>query len=504
MPDLALLDQFRDFRVEDILDLIADPAEELSAKQQNDLKAVMYALARTSAAEYAPLVFTTDDGTPMFPEPFHREWLDACSDDTIQFLLLLGARGHAKSEYVASVDATHYIGCNPCSRTLLISSTDDMAQRFAMRAAATFRSQAFREIFPTFPKVTRETQHEIRLDNGLRDPALIAVGWGTSVTGLRAERILMEDIVTSENARSAKDRERMREWALTTLMPILVPGGLIRAVGTPYYDDDLYVTLEDIGFTVKTYPAEDAAGNIMWPSRFTREVLDRIKEKIGVRRYTTQYLCKRVSITGAVFTENMFEVVNELPPLREVWWMWDTAISEKTSADYTVGILGGLGEDGYVYVLAVSRGKWAPATAKQRIQDAWEWSRRRYGELVRGMYAEETKEGEVFKAWLAADPATQAISVDLVSHKGVDKYTRASRVLPMCEAGRIKLLRAPWVDDFLGELLSFTATRDHTHDDQVDAFVYLVTKLLDLDDESGGFFMGRAESRRDPLAALRR
>ena len=487
------------YTVADILEMLADPAEEFTRRQTLELKELMYELAREDSSEYAPLVFTTDTGLPMFPEPFHREWLSLVSDEALQFLLILGARGHAKSEYIASVAATHYIGCNPTSRTLLISSTDDMAQRFAMRAAATFRSQAFREIFPKFPKVTRETQHEIRLDNGLRDPALIAVGWGTSVTGLRAEQILMEDIVTSENSRSSKDRERMREWALTTLMPILVPGGVIRAVGTPYYDDDLYVTLEDVGFTVKTFPAEDSAGNIMWPGRFTRDVLDKIKEKIGIRRYTTQYLCKRVSITGAVFTENMFDVVNELPPLREVWWMWDTAISEKTSADYTVGILGGLGEDGYVYVLAVTRGKWAPATAKQRIKDAWDWSRRRYGELVRGMYVEDTKEGQVFKSWLAADEGTKSISVDTISHRGVDKYTRASRVLPMCEAGRIKLLKGSWNDDFTGELLSFTATRDHTHDDQVDAFVYLVTKLLDLDDESGGFFMGRAKVSRDWL-----
>jgi len=47
-----------------------------------------------------------------------------------------------------------------------------------------------------------------------------------------------------------------------------------------------------------------------------------------------------------------------------------------------------------------------------------------------------------------------------------DKETRAKPVSAQAEAGNIKLLRAPWNDDFLRILENFPAGR---HDDEVDA-----------------------------------
>jgi hypothetical protein len=56
-----------------------------------------------------------------------------------------------------------------------------------------------------------------------------------------------------------------------------------------------------------------------------------------------------------------------------------------------------------------------------------------------------------------------------------DKRVRASRVEPLVESGWVYLPEsAPWLDDFKSELLAFPAVQN---DDQVDAFVYALTRL---------------------------
>jgi len=56
-----------------------------------------------------------------------------------------------------------------------------------------------------------------------------------------------------------------------------------------------------------------------------------------------------------------------------------------------------------------------------------------------------------------------------------DKRVRASRVEPLVESGSVYLPEsASWLDDFKSELLAFPAVQN---DDQVDAFVYALTRL---------------------------
>ncbi len=59
------------------------------------------------------------------------------------------------------------------------------------------------------------------------------------------------------------------------------------------------------------------------------------------------------------------------------------------------------------------------------------------------------------------------IRVDKV-HK--DKLTRALPVSAQCEAGNVKVLRAPWNEAFFTEGENFPPEKDKGHDDQVDAF----------------------------------
>ncbi len=451
-------------------------------REQQEILARAISAARTDPAELAPLVFSTDLGDPMVPEPFHREWLRLMREGP-RYLQILAPRGHAKSEYLALVYLAWYLAVYPERRVLLVSSTDDMAQRFALRIGEVFtHSEAFARVFPDLPKVTKATQHEVRFESSPRDPALRAVGWGTTVTGARADLILLEDIATNENQSEDAQRKKMKDFLLVTLLPILVPQiGQIRATGTPYRMDDIYVALrEQAGFAEYVYDCyvDGNEHTPLWPERFPTGELQQTAKRIGVRNFSSQYRCVRTSQTGEVYNADWFPLAKDLPSMREQWLVFDSAFSTRTSADYFAIVLLGLGVDNDVYIQNCWRGKWGADEAKRIMTQVYRARLSQWHVKLKGFLAEDTKENRVVQAWFKNDDTTKDVKIVLDKWDNRDKYSRASDIVPYCEGRRVKLLTGAYVDDFLNEILAFTKNDMHAHDDQHDCMVLGVRRLL--------------------------
>ena len=433
--------------------------------------------ARAHPAGLAPVCFVTDQKQPMIPQPFHRAWLDAALENSE--ILLLAARNHAKSEYYSAVLPAWLIGHNSRLRVVHITSTDGLAEGYSRRLQRVVDMPAYRQIFPYLPPHGRKwATNEWTLDiPDQRDPTWRCAGRCGAITGGRADIIIVDDVVTEENARTAGERLHTLDWFQMTLMPMLIPGGKLLVIGSRYHEDDLYGQLMRGGMKTLHYPAEDESGNILWPERFTREHLDaQATAPLGsLASYTMQYLCRAISTHGEVFKREWFDIVPAAPVLRQVFWSWETAVTASKTADYTAGILGGIGEDGDVYILRAVRGQWNPTRAKTEIAAAWEQARAVHGSTCQAVLCEETKEGSVLQSWLRESNAS--IPLIMMPTEGKDKFTRASPVLPYCEGHRVKLVAGGWNDDLLTELVGFTQAMRHAHDDQVDALVYLLRRL---------------------------
>lgn len=457
---------------------------------------LMVRAARQHPGMLAPLCFTVDrtdthgHPLPMFPEPFHWEWLDHFMQE--QVFLLLAARGHGKSEYASAVYAAWTLGVNPRQRVLHVTASDTLATMYSRRLQEILMSPAFRMVFPDFPGPGRKwSEHEWYLNvPGLRDPTWRCASVESRIVGARADLILADDIISQDNSRTDNGRNTLMAWYRSTLRPMLVPEtGKMLIVGTRYHQDDLYGIFLRGGIRHAIYPAEDEQGVILWPHRFTRESLEANKTppEGSAASYATQYLCQPVNPAGEIFNREWFPIDVSPDDLTEVYWSWDTAVTAKTSADFTAGVLGGIGKDKDAYVLDVLRGQWEPGEAKRQILGAWNRARGVYGGRLRALLVEDSQAGRVIQAWIK-ESAPQ-IPVLLVSPAGQDKATRANLIVPYCEARRVHVVEGagvkPWVDIFLDELAMFTATKRHAHDDMVDALVYLVCRLFGLASSRG-------------------
>ena len=436
-------------------------------------------------------------------KPFTKKWTTETADHQYYMLeMMLRHKNlvvhvpieHAKSTWFSIVVPLWFIYRDRNTQGCIISNTGRQAQAYLgvikwhisnnPRLQADFGNQ----VSPDSDQKWTDEEIFVCRDPMQRskDPTIRAIGTGGAVLGARLDWVVCDDIIDLSNSQTEHMREKVRQWYLETIDSRVHDGGRRIILGTLQHKEDL---LCDLSNRKKTYyyvhlAGLDQAGNALWPDWWPVERLLEKKENVGTYTWLKVIQNDRTTQSGGVFQDRWFERVypDAVPEITSLWWAWDTAVSESTSADYTAGILAGMGVDGNVYIFGAKRGQWPPEVAKKEVTGAWESSRERFGIRVHGLLVEDTQGGRVLRSWIVKDhPGVAAV---LVSHGGHDKFTRAASILSYCESKRVKIVvgedAGEWLDNLIGELTSFTADNSHTHDDQVDALVYVLMRLFNV------------------------
>lgn len=198
---------------------------------------------------------------------------------------------------------------------------------------------------------------------------------------------------------------------------------------------------------------------------------------------------------GGLFKREWFEIVDRAPVKAQRVRFWDLAATEPNpenpDPDWTVGLK--LAEaDGVFYVEHVERGRWRPKGVRDRVK------------LTAGLdghgvpVAIEQEGGSSGKDTIDRYQRDTLLGYSCTGVRSTgDKVTRAGPVSSACEAGNVKLVRGPWISDFLDELEAFP---EGSHDDQVDALSGAHRRLA----RRGGAAGKRDEQGPTPAAKLYR
>ena len=172
---------------------------------------------------------------------------------------------------------------------------------------------------------------------------------------------------------------------------------------------------------------------------------------------------------GDLFRRKDFTIVEPgTMVLKQTFRYWVRAASEQTEKrpdpDYTVGVKGGFGLDGFFYVTDVIRFRAGPYEVKEAVKKAAEQDSRS-AEIVL-----EQDPGQAGVAEIADYiRALAGYSVVPVAARA-DKFTRWKPFATHVRAGNVRLVRWAWNDAFISELEALTDNpSDYGHDDQGDA-----------------------------------
>jgi predicted phage terminase large subunit-like protein len=191
------------------------------------------------------------------------------------------------------------------------------------------------------------------------------------------------------------------------------------------------------------------------------EEIEAARESLSGRTFGQEYLALFV-VDGALFKREWFDIVAAAPAIASRVRYWDKASGLSEAADYTAGVLMARDARGLLYVEDVVHGRWSAHERDTVMRQTAALDAERYGrvpiwiEQVFGLGQE------------AAQQAVRALAGYTVHTERVTKtkVERADPLAAQCEAGNVKLVRAPWNAAYLNELCSFPGG---AHDDMVDA-----------------------------------
>lgn len=449
----------------------------------SDLQAVERELCARSLAEFAQRAWKVlEPGTEL-------KWgwaldaiclhLEAVTRGEITRLLINVPPGSMKSLLVGVIWPAWEWGPKgmPHMRFVGTAHEETLAIRDSRKCRDLIKSEWFQSLWPLALDRSLDGKREFGNDKkGVRQARAF-----TSMTGVRGDRVILDDPISADNANSEAKLEAAR-IAFTETLPTRVnsdksaivvvmqrlnekdTSGVILEMGLPYVHLRIPMRFEVEHRCVTSIGWQDPReedGELMFPDRFGEAQVSELETTLGGYGTAGQLQQRPAPRGGGI--------------LKSAWWGWyevqpqlewrmifaDTAQKTKEENDYSVFECWGRSKTGQAVLIDLIRGKWEAPELLTHARAFWMKHQRQAGATLRAMKVEDKVSG----TGLIQTLRREGIPVHPVQRNN-DKITRAYDAAPFIESGNVLLPRdAAWLSDFLTEADSFPAG---AHDDQLD------------------------------------
>ena len=407
-------------------------------------------------------------------------FIESRGEEGIQNLTVSMPRRYSKSLSVSQIFPTYFLGRNPDHRAMLAGYSGEISERSSRRA----RNFLVSPEYPMDVSVAMDNKKASSWSLESYEGGVDAIGVRGGATGKGWTLLICDDLIKSrEEAESPVIRDKVWDELQDSFFSGAdYPFATRIMVGTRWHVDDPIGRLlqREPGkwFEFKLpalidepqYVYDDTGALIferqpdepLWESRHSIEALYEIKDNLDPYSWASLWQQEPIDALGGFFQREWFNVVSEPPEIVYSVRFWDLAMSDKPTADYTVGVKMGYAVDGHYYILDVVR---------RRVD---------WGELVNWIATVILEDGpSVSQGVEEAGYMTRAVR-DLNADPRLHQYSvmgfpvdKAKHVRALPVQGRFSnnhmhLVRAHWNDTYINEFVAFMP-RGSVHDDQVDA-----------------------------------
>lgn len=305
----------------------------------------------------------------------------------------------------------------------------------------------------------------------------------TSMTGVRGDRVILDDPLSADSANSPAKLESAKitftetlpsrinneNSAIVVIMQRLHEkdtSGVIKDLSLPY--EHLCIPMRfEVARRCRTgigwEDPRQTEGELMFPDRFPEKQVAELEKTLGSYGTAGQLQQRPSPRGGGMIRTSWFGYWSgAIPPLEWRILCADTAQKEGEKNDFSVLQCWGRSLTGQAVLLDQIRGKWEAPDLLQHARAFW------YKHLMaqnlprlRALYVEDKSSG----IGLVQTLRREGVPI-LPVPRTKDKIQRANDASPFIESGNVLLPRdAPWLSDFLSECEPFPGG---AHDDQLD------------------------------------
>lgn len=445
------------------------------------------------------------DGAVQSPE-CHYEWWSLFCDPHPQ-VALAAPRRHAKTTAITHTCTLASVLFRERQYVLVVSDTVTQAVQFIGDIKnELLNNQPLRELFKVkeFIKDSEddficmmEDGHQFRITAKGAEQKLRGLKWNNR----RPDLIICDDLENDEIVLNKERREKFKRWFYASLLPCRSYRGIVRYVGTILHNDALlenlmpkrgdqytqttelkeWSTKNKSGWKAVKYRAHNADfTHILWPSQYDKAYFVELRDGYIAQGipdvYSQEYLnypldeslsyFRRSDFTDWSDQEREFFNKKDWIKTQNIYIASDLAVSTSENADFSVFVIGSMGEDGMLYVNKVIRERMDSQEIVQTILRL----ENEYAPVCISM-----EKGQIEKSigpFLREQMmATGCFPQILPLAPSTDKKTRARSIQARMRMGAVKFdKQADWFYELEDEALLFGRGK---HDDQVDALAYL-------------------------------
>ncbi len=394
---------------------------------------------------------------------------------------------HGKSELISGSFAAWLLGNDPKAKVTIVSYGDALSIPLVDKARSIVRDARFRYFFPqTIIKrgKDRSDHFEVTGGGGVR-----AASKNGAMTGLGTHFMIVDDFHKAGESLSPVERERAIETFRTTFFnrfDNLADSRLV-IVQQRIHEDDLagwalrtgewhHLNLPAIAEQDEDIPLPRGRvwhrrkGDVLAPDLAPRAYLEEQRQLMGARNFGAQFQQNPVVADGGLIDLDWFRQYDERPPrifFHKVVQSWDPAITERITADYSVGMTWGF-RDGDWYLLDVIRIQVAFTTLTERVI-AWHRHWRADALIIEGASI-----GLALYQQVKAANLPGALRCPTPTSSKIDRL--AGHTVQLQSGGFLLPASAEWLPALRHELQAFP---DGRNDDQVDALTQFLEFAFD-------------------------
>lgn len=248
-------------------------------------------------------------GQPVKQSAIHEDWHTLA--DLHPQLVIWSHPEAGKTQQFAVGRALWLLGHNPRLRISILCDTQQQAKKIVKVIAEHIENNPrLREVFPKLRKGQKwsETQLYVERPSGIKEPSVQACGTHGDIHGARIDYLLIDDILNSDNTRTAYMREEMKRWVRNSAYTRMTEKGRIVFIANAWHPDDLaHEQARMKGWKTKKYPVLDSNGNSTWLEKFPHSRIEKIKDSMGTLDFTRQYMCEARDDSSARFKQEYID-----------------------------------------------------------------------------------------------------------------------------------------------------------------------------------------------------